>query len=66
MLQAYETQQGELLKSLGTDPTSLASDGRCDSPGHSAKYMTYSFYSDSLNKIIHFEQVQVKEVSFDF
>ncbi|XP_064463429.1 uncharacterized protein LOC135374375 [Ornithodoros turicata] len=57
----YKQQQQGLLEDLGTDPTSLASDGRCDSPGHSAKFLTYSFYSDRLNKIIHFEQVQVKE-----
>ncbi|XP_064476231.1 uncharacterized protein LOC135390200 [Ornithodoros turicata] len=57
----YKQQQEGLLEDLGTDPTSLASDGRCDSPGHSAKFLTYSFYSDRLNKIIHFEQVQVKE-----
>ncbi|KAM7286362.1 uncharacterized protein ISCGN_030184 [Ixodes scapularis] len=39
----------------------LSGDGRCDSPGFSAKYGTYSFYSNTLNKIVHTEQVQVGE-----
>ncbi|KAG0436251.1 hypothetical protein HPB47_018053, partial [Ixodes persulcatus] len=37
----------------------LAGDGRCDSPGYSAKYCTYSFYCNALQKIVHTEQVQV-------
>lgn len=38
----------------------LAGDGRCDSPGHNSKYLTYSFYHERLKKIIHTVQVQVK------
>lgn len=40
----------------------LSGDGRSDSSGHGAKYMTYSFYSHRLGKIVHTELVQVKEV----
>ena len=31
----------------------LAGDGRCDSPGQSAKYCTYSFIDTDTDKIIH-------------
>ncbi|KAH6946031.1 hypothetical protein HPB50_011274 [Hyalomma asiaticum] len=39
----------------------LAGDGRCDSPGFSAKYMTYSFVEAKSSKVIHFVQVQLGE-----
>ena len=29
----------------------LSGDGRCDSPGHDAKYLTYPFMDKSTNKI---------------
>ena len=29
----------------------LSGDGRCDSPGHNAKYLTYSFINKSTNKL---------------
>ncbi|XP_063074114.1 uncharacterized protein LOC134464652 isoform X2 [Engraulis encrasicolus] len=41
----------------------LCGDGRCDSPGFSAKYSTYSFQSDTTKEIVHFELVQVTEAS---
>lgn len=41
----------------------LCGDGRCDSPGHSAKFMTYTFLCPDAKKIVHTEQVQVREVS---
>ena len=40
----------------------LASDGRCDSPGHSAKYGTYSMLDVKSNKIVDFKVVSVCEV----
>ena len=30
----------------------LSGDGRCDSPRHDAKYLTYSFLDQSSNKIV--------------
>ncbi|KAH6920066.1 hypothetical protein HPB50_028946 [Hyalomma asiaticum] len=58
----WDTQQKALMRSLGGQ-TALAGDGRCDSPGFSAKYMTYSFMDTSTNKIVHFVQVQLGENS---
>ena len=40
----------------------LSGDGRCDSPGHNAKYLTYSFMDKSANKIGAFSLTQVTEV----
>ena len=40
----------------------LAGDGRCDSPGHSAKYGTYTVLDVKSNKIVDFKVVSVCEV----
>lgn len=40
----------------------LAADGRCDSPGKSAKYCTYSLMDHDTNKILHVETVDKREV----
>ena len=37
----------------------VGGDGRADSPGHSAKYGTYSLIELSCNNIVDFELVQV-------
>lgn len=58
----WEREQQQIFSTLvEQDPVSLAGDGRCDSPGYSAKYGTYSFFENGTNKIIHFELVQVSE-----
>ena len=41
---------------------SFCGDGRCDSPGHNAKYLTYSFLDKVTNKIFDFSLTQVTEV----
>ena len=41
----------------------LSGDGRCDSPGHNAKYRTYTMIDQSSDKIVDFEIVQVSEVT---
>ena len=37
-------------------------DGRCDSPGHNAKYLTYSFMDKETGKIAAMPLIQVSEV----
>ena len=44
-------------------PVNVAGDGRCDSPGHSAKYGTYSLLDESSGRVVDFSLVQVTEVS---
>ncbi|XP_077523033.1 uncharacterized protein LOC144133822 [Amblyomma americanum] len=51
----------ELFRQLEGCTVDLAGDGRCDSPGFCAKFLTYSLHVAQLNKILHFEQVQVGE-----
>ena len=41
----------------------LAGDGRCNSPGSSAKYCTYSVLDIDTNTIIHAETLDKREVS---
>ena len=41
----------------------LASDGRCDSPGHCAKYCTYTFLDVKSQKVIDFDVVSVSQVA---
>ncbi|KAG0444246.1 hypothetical protein HPB47_014008 [Ixodes persulcatus] len=57
----YERRNTELLERLRGKAIDLAGDGRCDSPGFSAKYCTYTFHEATTKKIIHMEQVQVGE-----
>ena len=39
----------------------LSGDGRCESLGHNAKYLTYSFLDQELKKIINFSDTQCTE-----
>ncbi|CAN7950596.1 unnamed protein product, partial [Ixodes hexagonus] len=60
--QVYNRHNTELLEGLRGKSIDLAGDGRCDSPGFSAKFCTYSFHEAVTKKIIQIEQVQVHEV----
>lgn len=57
----WSQQQNALLEKMKTQKKKLelGGDGRADSPGHSAKYGTYSLLELSYNKIIDFQLVQV-------
>ncbi|XP_077549571.1 uncharacterized protein LOC144162784 isoform X1 [Haemaphysalis longicornis] len=57
----YQEQQDQLVRRVAGTAVDLAGDGRCDSPGYSAKYCTYSLLCTQLNRIIHCEQIRVKE-----
>ena len=50
------------LKSRGSGVV-LAGDGRCDSPGHCAKYCTYTFLDVESQKVVDFKVVSVSEVA---
>ena len=60
---SYVLQHKELLQSLKGEPLILAGDGRCDSPGHNAKYGTYSIMHVATEKVLDFSLVQVSEVN---
>ncbi|XP_064464382.1 uncharacterized protein LOC135375640 [Ornithodoros turicata] len=57
----WSLEQRQLLDQLDDQAVDVSADGRCDSPGFCAKYMTYSIHVDQLNKIIHSVQVQLAE-----
>lgn len=63
----WKRSQELLLKSLKDkgSPLFLAGDGRSDSPGHSAKYGSYSVLELTCNKIIDFKLVQVSVIVFN-
>ncbi|XP_064460777.1 uncharacterized protein LOC135370836 isoform X1 [Ornithodoros turicata] len=64
--EVWTQHQAALLVELQGKETDLAADGRCDSPGHNAKYLSYSFYDGKLNKVVHTVQVQSNEVASSY
>ena len=57
----WRRQQESMLHDLKqkATPVALAGDGRADSPGHSAKYGTYSLLDLNRQQIIHTQLVTV-------
>ena len=57
----YKKQQSTLLEDMKAEGKELilGGDGRCDSPGHSAKYGCYSLMDVEHNKIVESQLVQV-------
>eukprot|EP00731_Ephydatia_muelleri_P024187 Em0016g458a len=58
---AYVQQQRTVTEFLRGKPLQLSGDGRCDSPGHSAKYCTYSLMDSVTDLILDYSLVQVTE-----
>ena len=63
--EAWEAEQNTVFAELANNYYDLwlSGDGRCDSPGHNAKYGTYTMIDQHSDKIIDFQIVQVSEVS---
>eukprot|EP00111_Clytia_hemisphaerica_P006695 TCONS_00019347-protein len=59
--QDYFFQVVEELKQK--EPVTLIGDGRCDSPGHSAKYCTFTLMEPESKKIVASTVVSVTQVS---
>ena len=55
--------QLQVLSKFKETSVVLAGDGRCDSPGKSAKFCTYSVIEKDKHLILHFEIVDKREVS---
>ena len=61
---AWEKEQQNTLRQVKVKgAVSLNGDGQCDSPGHNAKYGTYTLMDDNTGKITAFSIVQVSEVT---
>ena len=59
----WHQEQNSVFSELGDKDLWLSGDGRCDSPGHNAKYGTYTMIDQHTDKIVDFHVVQVTEVS---
>ena len=59
----WKEEQGKVVAALSNHPITLAGDGRCDSPGFSAKYCTYTLMDNTSQKVVDFELVQVTEAT---
>ncbi|XP_046863220.1 uncharacterized protein LOC124456963 [Xenia sp. Carnegie-2017] len=61
----YRKQQKTIIEKYtkADIPIDLCGDGRCDSPGHNAKYGTYTLMEENSGKIVDFSLIQVSEVS---
>ncbi|KAJ8050065.1 hypothetical protein HOLleu_03116 [Holothuria leucospilota] len=57
----WSAHQNDIIESLQGVPVDLAGDGRCDSPGYSAKYCSYSLMDVNSEKIVDLELVQCSE-----
>uniref|UniRef100_A0A672IZZ1 THAP-type domain-containing protein n=1 Tax=Salarias fasciatus TaxID=181472 RepID=A0A672IZZ1_SALFA len=55
-------QEAVLSEIKSQEEVVLCGDGRCDSPGHSAKYCTYTFLDAQSSKVVDFNVVSVTEV----
>ena len=62
---AWQNQQAAVFADLKSRDgrVVLAGDGRCDSPGHCAKYCTYTFLDVDSKKVVDFKVVSVTEVA---
>ena len=60
---AWEAEKQRQLDILNAkDVVNLDGDARCDSPGHAAKYGTYTLMDDDSGDVVAFNVIQVSEV----
>ena len=58
----FAEHQVDIFNEVRNTKVVAGGDGRCDSPGHSAKYGTYSIVDTVSSKVLDFSLVQVTEV----
>ena len=59
----FSTLKEKVIEDYHSKTVSLAGDGRCDCPGNSAKYCTYTLLDIDSGTIVHMETVDKREVS---
>ncbi|XP_064476240.1 uncharacterized protein LOC135390343 [Ornithodoros turicata] len=59
----WQHHQTVMLEAAQGQGLTLAGDGRADSPGHSAKYGTYTMLDAARMQVLHIETVQSNEVA---
>ena len=61
---AWNTSQSDIFQQLKqVQHIHICGDGRCDNPGHSANYGTYSLLDENSGKVVEFSVAQVTEVT---
>ena len=64
LIQAWEIEQQITLQELlEKKAVNLNGNGRCDNPGHNAKYSTYTLMGVDTGKVVGFSVVQVSETT---
>ena len=61
VVEHWETSRNAILADIGDRPVVLAGDGRCDSPGFSAKYCVYSLMDIVTRKVVDVQFVDKRE-----
>ena len=61
VLSTWNLHQKELFKTVENKTLMIGGDARMDSPGHSAKYGSYSIMDLESNKILDVQMIQVIE-----
>ena len=61
VVEHWETSRNAILANIGDRPVVLAGDGRCDSPGFSAKYCVYSLLDIATRKVVDVQFVDKRE-----
>ena len=59
VLDVWSRQQNEVIQEVQDKRLVLGGDARCDLPGHSAKYGSYTLMELETNKILDVQLVQV-------
>ena len=60
--EAWVNEEKEVVSKISQPhPCLFSGVGRCDSPGHNAKYLTYTFLEHSINKIVAMSLTQFTE-----
>ncbi len=57
----WQVHQQQLFNKFSGQQLTLLGDGRCDSPGYSAKYGTYTVMECETNAVVDFQVVQLGE-----
>lgn len=68
VIKEWRDQQKDLLDKMAKskDGVILTGDGRCDSPGYSAKFGSYTVIEQQINRVLDFQLVQVSEGMLPF
>lgn len=59
--QVWAQCQQRLFQARADRPVKLAGDGRCDSPGHCAKFRSYTLMDAQTSEVLHSELIQVRQ-----